>query len=118
MEGYSVKKNMEEIKNLTSSECGIEYTLSVVGGKWKPLILWFLSKNGIQRYGEIRRFIPTVTNKMLSQQLKELANDGLIYRKDYKQIPPKVEYRITEKGMTLEPVLDYMCAWGVEHKNN
>lgn len=110
--------NLEKIETLTSSECGIEFTLSIMGGKWKPLILWFLAKKGTKRYGEIRRFIPTVTNKMLSQQLKELVNDGLIHRKDYKVIPPKVEYRITEKGKTLVPVLDFMCAWGYEHNNN
>jgi len=104
------------IENLTSSECGIEFTLSKMGGKWKPLILWFLAKKGIKRYGEIRRFIPTVTNKMLSQQLKELVSDELIYRKDYKEIPPKVEYSITKKGETLVPMLDFMCSWG--YKNN
>lgn len=99
---------------LTSHECGIEHTLKKMGGKWKPLILWFLSVNGTKRYGEIRRFIPNVTNKMLSQQLKELAADKLIRRKDYKTIPPKVEYSITKEGETLRPLLDLMCSWGVE----
>lgn len=107
----------EKTEALTSSECGIEFTLSIMGGKWKPLILWFLAKKGIKRYGEIRKFIPTVTNKMLSQQLKELASDDLINRKDYKVIPPKVEYSITEKGKTLMPMLDFMCSWGYEYKN-
>ena len=106
--------NFEFLNVLSSEECGIEYTLSKMGGKWKPLILWFLAKNGIKRYGEIRRFIPAVTNKMLSQQLKELANDGLVKRKDFKTIPPKVEYSITEEGMTLVPILDLMCGWGFE----
>jgi len=105
-------------ETLTSSECGIEYALSLMGGKWKPLILWFLATKGVKRYGAIRKFIPAVTNKMLSQQLKELAHDGLIHRKDYKVIPPKVEYRITEKGKTLVPALDFMCAWGYEQRNN
>ncbi|WBW97077.1 winged helix-turn-helix transcriptional regulator [Oceanirhabdus sp. W0125-5] len=103
------------IENLTLEECGIEFTLSKIGGKWKPLILWFLAKKGTKRYGEIRRFIPAVTNKMLSQQLKELVSDELIHRKDYKEIPPKVEYSITEKGKTLIPLLDFMCSWGYEH---
>jgi len=110
-------KNFEIINNLDSEECGIGYTLSKMGGKWKPLILWFLAKNGTKRYGEIRRYIPTVTNKMLSQQLKELAADRLIKRKDYKTIPPKVEYSITEEGMTLLPVLELMCAWGFERSH-
>ncbi len=118
MEESDMDKNNKKIEDLTLSECGIEFTLSIMGGKWKPLILWFLAKNGIKRYGEIRRFIPSVTNKMLSQQLKELANDELIHRKDYKVIPPKVEYSITEKGKTLVPLLDFMCAWGYEHRDD
>ena len=109
-------KNNLDLTILTSHECGIEYTLQKMGGKWKPLILWFLLVNGTKRYGEIRRFIPKVTNKMLSQQLKELAADQLIKRKDYKTIPPKVEYSITKDGETLQSILDLMCAWGVERK--
>lgn len=110
--------NNSKIDNLTSSECGIEYTLSIMGGKWKPLILWLLAKKGTKRNGEIKRFIPTVTNKMLSQQLKELVSDGLVDRKDYKTIPPKVEYSITEKGKSLLPVLDFMCEWGYKNRND
>ena len=105
---------MINLNVLSSEECGIEYTLSKMGGKWKPFILWYLAKNGTKRYGEIRRFMPSVTNKMLSQQLKELASDKLIKRKDYKTIPPKVEYSITKEGETLMPILDLMCAWGYE----
>lgn len=111
-----MNKNIKKTDEMTSSDCGIEYTLSVMSGKWKPLILWFLAKHGTKRYGEIRKFIPSVTNKMLAQQLKELVSDKLIRRKDYKQIPPKVEYSITKKGETLLPMLDFMCAWGYEHK--
>lgn len=103
---------------LSSEECGIEMTLSMMGGKWKPLILWFLAKNGTKRYGEIRRFIPKVTNKMLSQQLKELAHDRLIKRKDYQTIPPKVEYSLTKEGESLIPILDLMCAWGYKRIDN
>lgn len=103
-----------DLSVLNSDECGIEYTLQKIGGKWKPFILWFLAKNGIKRYGEIRRFIPNVTNKMLSQQLKELAQDGLITRNDYQTIPPKVEYMITDEGLSLMPILDLMCQWGYE----
>lgn len=110
-----MKKKLD-LTVLTSHECGIEYTLQKMGGKWKPLILWFLAINGTKRYGEIRRFIPSVTNKMLSQQLKELAADKLVRRKDYKTIPPKVEYSITKEGETLMPILNLMCAWGVERQ--
>ncbi|MCH4887533.1 helix-turn-helix transcriptional regulator [Acidaminobacter sp. JC074] len=101
---------------LSSEECGIPYTLSKMGGKWKPLILWFLAKNGTKRYGQIRRFIPGVTNKMLSQQLKELIADKLIRRKDYETVPPKVEYSLTKEGETLVPILDLMCDWGFKRQ--
>lgn len=108
----------KQILNLATEECGVAVTLSKIGGKWKPLILWYLIQYDVKRYGEIRRFIPSVTNKMLSQQLKELINDGLIHRKDYQTIPPKVEYRITKKGMTLQKVIDDMCSWGLDHMND
>lgn len=111
-----MNEKLELLNVLSSEECGIEYTLLKMGGKWKPLILWYLAKNGTRRYGEIRKYIPKVTNKMLSQQLKELAADKLIKRKDYKTIPPKVEYTITEEGKTIVPILDLMCAWGVDRK--
>lgn len=110
----SEKVNLEV---LSSDECGIAYTLSKLGGKWKPFILWFLAKQGTKRYGEVRRFIPTVTNKMLSQQLKELAADGLIERHDYQTVPPKVEYSITDEGLTLLPILHLMCSWGYEREH-
>lgn len=82
--------------------------------KWKLFILWYLAKNGVKRSGEIRKFIPSVTIKMLSQQLKEPASDKLIKRKAYKVIPPKVEYTITKEGLTLIPILDLMCEWAYE----
>jgi len=97
-------------------KCSISYTLSVVGGKWKWLILYKLSQNGIQRYGELKRTIPLITHKMLSQQLKELESEELIYRNEYHQIPPKVEYSLTEKGTTLIPILELMSLWGVKNK--
>lgn len=93
-------------------KCSIEYTLSFIGGKWKPIILWHLGTEGIHRYSELRKKLGQVTHKMLSQQLKELEYDGLIIRKAYPQIPPKVEYSLSEKGKTLLPILDQMCQWG------
>ena len=98
-------------------QCPIAYTLSVVGGKWKWLILYKLSQNGVQRYGEIKKKIPSITHKMLSQQLKELELEELVYRQEYHQIPPKVEYSLTEKGNTLIPILDLMSHWGEENKS-
>lgn len=93
-------------------KCPIVYTLAVVGGKWKWLILYKLSENSCLRYGELKRAMPPITHKMLSQQLKEMENDQLVYRQEYHQIPPKVEYSLTEKGKTLIPILNFMSNWG------
>lgn len=95
--------------------CPIEYTLNSIGGKWKLLIIYHLMGDGkdtIKRYGELKRAINDITHKMLSQQLKELENDGVINRKEYHQIPPKVEYSLTEKGAALLPILGMMYDWG------
>lgn len=103
---------MDQMKRF---KCPVEYTLSIIGGKWKPLILWQLAMEGVRRYGEIKRGVAGITHKMLSQQLKELEADGLILRVEYRQIPPKVEYSLTEKGTSLIPVLRTMCIWGKAH---
>lgn len=95
--------------------CPVEYTLTLIGGKWKPVILWHLANDGIKRYGEIKKLLIGITHKMLSQQLKELEADGLIHREEYHQIPPKVEYSLTDKGKTLIPILQLMCQWGQEN---
>lgn len=89
-----------------------EYTLSLVGGKWKMHILFWLWRRKAMRYSEMKRVLKNITHKMLSNQLKELESDGLILRKEYPQVPPKVEYRLTDKGESLMPVLDAMCKWG------
>lgn len=93
-------------------KCSIEYTLSVIGGKWKSVILWHLGVEGTYRYNELRRIMPGITHKMLSQQLKELEEEGLINRKQYNEIPPKVEYSLSEKGHTIIPILEAMHRWG------
>ncbi|MGD7045948.1 winged helix-turn-helix transcriptional regulator [Jeotgalibacillus proteolyticus] len=93
-------------------KCSIEYTLNKVGGKWKLVILWHVLTDGTQRYNALRRLLPGITHKMLSQQLKELEQDGLIIRTQYNEMPPKVEYSISEKGRTLKPVLEAMHEWG------
>jgi len=96
--------------------CSVTYTLSVVGGKWKWLMLFKLFKHGVLRYGELKNTMPSITHKMLSQQLKELEAAELIFRKQYNQIPPKVEYSLTEKGETLIPILQLMSKWGEDNK--
>ena len=96
----------------------ISYTLSVVGGKWKWVLLWILYNKGVQRYGEIKKVIPYITHKMLSGQLKELEADGLIQREEYHQIPPKVEYSLTERGRTLLPILKLMSDWGEKYMDD
>ena len=82
------------------------YTLSVIGGKWKMVIMFVIVEKSVARYGEIKRAIPDITHKMLSAQLKELEHDGIILRKEYQQVPPKVEYSLSEKGKSLMPVLE------------
>ena len=99
-----------------SFDCAITYTLAVLEGKWKWLIIYMLTEEGTLRYGELKRKLPGITHKMLSQQLKELENEQLLTRKAYHQIPPKVEYSITKKGATLIPILDQMCKWGVANR--
>ena len=106
------------MKKLSQDECKcpVTYTLSIVGGKWKWLILYILSQNGVLRDGELKKFLPAITHKMLSQQLKELEAEHLIDRKEYHQIPPKVEYSLTNKGATLIPILQLIAQWGAENK--
>ncbi len=91
--------------------CPAEKTLAVIGGRWKVLILWSLFSKRY-RFGELHRSITGVTQKMLTQQLRELEADGLVERTVYAQVPPKVEYSITEVGLALHPVIDQMCKWG------
>ena len=93
-------------------ECPVTYTLSILGGKWKWLIIYLLFEHNILRYGELKKRLLGITHKMLSQQLKELDAANLINRKKYQQIPPKVEYSLSEQGKTLLPILNLMCEWG------
>ncbi|BCB02665.1 transcriptional regulator [Bacillus sp. KH172YL63] len=96
-------------------KCSIEYTLKKIGGKWKTVILWHLGTDGTLRYNELRKLLPGVAHKVLSQQLKELEEDGFILRTQYDTIPPKVEYSMTPLGTTLMPILKQMHSWGMEH---
>lgn len=91
--------------------CAMDVTMDFIGGKWKTIVLWYL-KDDILRFGELRKRIPQISEKMLSQQLKALEKDGLVTRKVYPQIPPKVEYFLTEEGKSLIPLLQELAKWG------
>jgi len=95
--------------------CPVELTLSVVAGKWKILILWHL-RDATLRFSELRDAIDGITDKMLSQQLRELDEDGLIHREVYPVVPPKTEYSLTEAGQRMVPVLTAMQQWGLDYK--
>ncbi|KQL50658.1 HxlR family transcriptional regulator [Heyndrickxia shackletonii] len=93
---------------------GVEATLEVIGGKWKCVILCHLT-HGKKRTSELKRLMPQITQKMLTQQLRELEADGVIKRIIYNQVPPKVEYELSEYGWSLKGILDSLCAWGEFH---
>lgn len=94
---------------------GVEATIDVIGGKWKPVMLCHLQNNGRMRTSALKRAIPTITQKMLTQQLRELEKDGIINRIVYDQVPPKVEYELSDYGQTLGKILSSLCYWGEFH---
>jgi DNA-binding HxlR family transcriptional regulator len=94
--------------------CGIDAAMDVVSGKWKSLILWELDNHGTRRFGELRRALPGVSEKMLTQHLREMEQDGLIHREVYREVPPKVEYSLTEQGASLNEALGPLGDWGTE----
>ncbi len=94
--------------------CGIDAAMDVVTGKWKSLILWELHHHGTRRFAELRRGLPGVSEKMLSQHLREMEEDGLVHREVYAEVPPKVEYSLTEHGVSLNAALAALGAWGAE----
>lgn len=97
--------------------CSMELTLDIIGGKWKPVIIWYLGKNTM-RFNELRRNIPNITQKMLTQQLRALEEDKLINRVIYNEVPPKVEYSLTDYGRNLLPVLTNLCEWALDYSNS
>lgn len=97
--------------------CPVEFTLGLIGGKWEGVILYHLLKRGIIRFNEFRRMCLALTQRMLTNQLRELENDGIIHREVYQQIPPKVEYSLTDKGRTLGPIIFAMKEWGDHNRS-
>ncbi len=115
----SVNMGMADYKetgNIQKTPFG--YTMSVIGGKWKMLIIYILAENQPVRFNELKRRIGVITFKTLSSQLKELEANGMVIRKEYPQVPPKVEYSLTHKAETLLPALEQLCEWGINNQNS
>lgn len=106
---------MTKRKHDADHECPVEITLDVIGGKWKGMVLYRLL-DGTARFNEIRRAVPKATQRMLTLQLRELESDGVIRRKVYAEVPPKVEYSLTEFGLSLKPILLLMRDWGTQYR--
>lgn len=107
---------MSCVQNANFQDTRFHYTLSLISGKYKMVILYCLMEFEVVRYGEMKRYIGSISHKTLSAALKELERDGLILRREYPQIPPKVEYSLSDKGRSLMPVLDGLCVWGEENR--
>lgn len=103
--------SMSQKQKVKEATCEIEVAFEVIGGKWKPLILWYLGEYGTLRFAQIQHLIPDITHRILTKQLRELEEHGLIRRKVYPEVPVKVEYSLTEKGKEVLPILDMMCDW-------
>ena len=108
--------SIECIKDANLEETGFNYTMSLIQGKYKMLILYALMGFKVVRLNELQKYIKTISYKTLSATLKELEADNLVHREDYPQIPPKVEYSLTERGKSLIPILDQMCDWGEKNR--
>lgn len=104
------------ISQASLGETGFSYTLSLINGKYKMTILYTLMEFGVVRFNEMKKYIGEISYKTLSVTLKELESDQLVHREEYPQIPPKVEYSLTERGKSLIPILDMMCEWGEKHR--
>ena len=104
------------IENANFEDTGFAYTLSLIAGKYKPVILYCLMEYQPVRFNQLQRYLKKVSDKTLSQNLKELEADGLVERVVYPQIPPKVEYSLTTRGSSLMAVLDQLCTWGEKNK--
>jgi len=105
---------MRRIKGETVGECPCEYALRYIGGAWKILLVVVLDRTKIRRPAELRKVLRGITAKMLTQQLREMERDGLIERRVYAEVPPRVEYHLTEFGQTLRPVIDALWTWGMQ----
>ena len=110
------KSFLEAIRNARLEDSGFHYTLSLISGKYKMVVLYTLATFQVVRFNEMQRFIGTISYKTLSATLKELESDQLIIRTEYPQVPPKVEYRLSPRGQSLIPILNQMCDWGEQNR--
>ena len=112
------KDKMKKVFVFDENTCPVTATMKVLGGKWKPILINAIYFTAPARFGELKRSVKGITQSMLTQQLRELEEDGIISRKIYAEIPPRVEYALTEFGLTLSPVIQTMAQWGEEYKLN
>jgi DNA-binding HxlR family transcriptional regulator len=96
--------------------CPVEATLAVIGGKWKAVLIFHLMHSGPHRFAELRRKTTGISDRVLTRQLRELATDGIVQREVFPEVPPRVEYSLTEYGQSLGPVTEAMCQWGKQHR--
>lgn len=97
--------------------CPVDVTLTVIGGKWKAVLVFHLSRGGAHRFAELRRKTPGISERVLARQLRELEGDGIVTREVFPEVPPRVEYSLTEYGESLRPVTEAMCEWGKQHRS-
>ena len=109
--------NDQSLYKSNFDKCPLTFALNYIGGKWRLPIIWALSKNGTMRYNELKRSIDGITNMMLTQSLKELELNGIINRQQYMEIPPRVEYSLTDNGKELIPALKALASWGKKMKS-
>jgi DNA-binding HxlR family transcriptional regulator len=118
MEGRVTPSCKTKVFGAKTYRCFFELTLLVMGGKWKPIILYHLGTQGVMRFSELRRSMAGVTERMLARQLRELEADGIVHRKVYREVPPRVEYSLTVMGTGLVPVLKELRDWGVAYERH
>lgn len=115
MDIHGLEQFPNQKKRQKDFKCSIGFAITVIGNKWRAIILWHITKSHPLRYSQLKKSIPNISHKVLSQELKNLENDGLIERIAYPTIPPKVEYILTERGQSLENILTELCLWGKKY---
>lgn len=108
----SLRRDIKERIKRGDFYCEKELTLSIISGKWKAIIIWHLGHEGTHRFSELQKLFPNISHKILTNQLKELIDDGIVSREVFPEVPPKVEYSITELGKTIVPIVDMLYQWG------